>query len=64
VEVKLIDYEEAGHLASNSLPEGDICIRGASVVENYSKDEVETKKTFTKDGGIKTGDIGIKKHVP
>jgi long-subunit acyl-CoA synthetase (AMP-forming) len=64
VEVKLIDYEEAGYFASSSPPEGEICIRGASIVESYWKDEVETRKAFTNDGWLKTGDIGTKRHFP
>lgn len=59
VEVKLIDYEEAGYFASSNPPEGELCIRGASVVENYWKDEAETSRAFTNDGWLKTGDIGI-----
>ncbi|CAG8971638.1 hypothetical protein HYALB_00003106 [Hymenoscyphus albidus] len=58
VEAKLIDYEEAGYHASSSPPEGELCIRGASVVDSYWRNEDETSKAFTEDGWPKTGDIG------
>jgi len=64
VEIKLIDYKDAGYFASSSPPEGEICIRGASVVRSYWKDEIETSKAFTNDGWLKTGDIGMKQHFP
>lgn len=62
VEIKLIDYEEAGYFTSKPQPEGEICIRGASVVGYYWKDEEETRKAFTHDGWLKTGDVGKKQH--
>jgi long-chain acyl-CoA synthetase len=64
VEIKLIDYEEAGYFTSNNPPCGELCIRGASVVQSYWKNEEETKRAFTDDGWLKTGDIGKKEHFP
>ncbi|CAG8955433.1 hypothetical protein HYFRA_00010298 [Hymenoscyphus fraxineus] len=58
VEAKLIDHEEAGYHASSNPPEGELCIRGASVVDSYWRNEDETSKAFTVDGWLKTGDIG------
>ena len=58
VEIKLIDYEEAGYFAASIPPQGEICVRGASVVGSYWNNEDETRKAFTSDGWLKTGDIG------
>jgi hypothetical protein len=39
-------------------------MHGCVEVESYWKDEVETRKAFTNDGWLKTGDIGTKRHFP
>jgi acyl-CoA synthetase (AMP-forming)/AMP-acid ligase II len=36
-EVKLVDVEETGYLATNKLPQGEVCVRGPSVVKGYFK---------------------------
>lgn len=38
---------------------GEICIKGPQVMPGYWKREDETKKVFTADGYLKTGDLGI-----
>ena len=58
IEIKLIDFAEAGYYAANKPPQGEICIRGASVSEGYYQNEKETQEAFTSDGWFKTGDIG------
>lgn len=58
VEVKLVDFADAGYYAANDPPQGEIWIRGGSVTEGYLDLEKETKESFTDDGWFKTGDIG------
>lgn len=58
IEVKLVDFPDAGYLAKNNPPQGEIFIRGASVTSYYWKNEDETKRAFTEDGWFMTGDIG------
>jgi long-chain acyl-CoA synthetase len=38
---------------------GEICIKGPQVMLGYWQREEETKNVFTKDGYLKTGDLGI-----
>jgi long-chain acyl-CoA synthetase len=58
VEVKLVDFADAGYFSTNSPPQGEIWIRGDSVAKGYLNLEKETKESFTDDGYFKTGDIG------
>ena len=56
VEVKLVDYAEAGYLAKNN--QGEVYVRGPTVFKEYYNNEEETKKAITEDGWFKTGDVG------
>lgn len=38
---------------------GEICVKGPQVMLGYYKDEALTKQAFTKNGYLKTGDVGI-----
>ena len=58
IEIKLVDFPEAGYYATNQRPQGEIFIRGGSVSGYYWKNEEETKTAFTEDGWFMTGDIG------
>ena len=58
VEVKLVDFEEAGYHATNDPPQGEILIRGATISKGYFKRDDLTKEAFTEDGWLMTGDIG------
>ncbi|KAJ9635967.1 long-chain fatty acid-CoA ligase [Coniosporium tulheliwenetii] len=58
IEIKLVDFEDAGYFSTNKPPQGEIWIRGGSVTEGYLDLEKETKESFTDDGWFKTGDIG------
>ncbi|KAK2000666.1 AMP-binding enzyme [Colletotrichum falcatum] len=59
VEIKLVDFAEAGYYATNKPnPQGEVWIRGPSVLEEYYENPKETKEAITEDGWFKTGDIG------
>ena len=50
--------DDEGH----SLPQGEtgeICIRGLNVMTGYYQQEEETRKAFTPDGFMRTGDVGL-----
>ena len=58
VEIKLVDFPDAGYLTKNNPPQGEIFIRGGSVTASYFKNEEETKSAFAEGGWFMTGDIG------
>lgn len=58
IEVKLVDFPDAGYLTKNNPPQGEIFIRGGSVTTHYWQNEEETKGAFSEDGWFMTGDIG------
>jgi long-chain acyl-CoA synthetase len=58
VEMKLVDFADAGYFATNNPPQGEIWIRGGAVVDGYLDMPEETKEAFTDDGWFKTGDVG------
>lgn len=58
VEVKLVDFPDAGYYSTNNPPQGEIWIRGPSVTEGYFDNDKETEEAITEDKWFKTGDIG------
>lgn len=58
IEIKLVDFPDAGYHATNNPPQGEIWIRGGGVTDGYLDLEKENKESFTPDGWFKTGDIG------
>ncbi|ESN97366.1 hypothetical protein HELRODRAFT_102106 [Helobdella robusta] len=37
---------------------GEICVRGPQIMKGYYKNDADNEQTFTKDGWLRTGDIG------
>lgn len=58
IEIKLVDFAEAGYYAVNKPPQGEIWIRGDPVFQGYFENEKETQEALSSDGWFKTGDIG------
>ncbi|KAF2489366.1 acetyl-CoA synthetase-like protein [Lophium mytilinum] len=58
IEMKLVDFADAGYFSTNNPPQGEIWIRGGGLSDGYLDLEEETKESYTADGWFKTGDIG------
>lgn len=59
IDVKLVDFPDAGYFATNKPnPQGEVWIRGPSVLEEYYKNEKETAEALAPGGWFKTGDVG------
>lgn len=57
VEVKLVDFPEAGYFTNRIPEQGEVWIRGDSVADGYFMNDEETAAAF-ENGWFKTGDIG------
>ncbi|KAJ9118583.1 hypothetical protein QFC22_003803 [Naganishia vaughanmartiniae] len=57
-EIKLVDVVDAGYRATNTLPQGEIWLRGPSIAKGYYKRPDLDAEAFTADGWFKTGDVG------
>ena len=58
IEIKLVDYAEAGYFTNNTPPQGEVWIRGAPVMDSYFHNDKETAEAMGAGGWFKTGDIG------
>lgn len=60
IEIKLKDVPEANYLSTNNPPQGEVLVRGPSLIQGYFKrDDLNNDDTiFTKDGWFRTGDVG------
>lgn len=59
IEIKLVDFPDAGYFSTNKPhAQGEIWIRGPSVMKRYYQDEQQTKEAIAEGGWFMTGDIG------
>ncbi|GAQ82914.1 Long-Chain Acyl-CoA Synthetase [Klebsormidium nitens] len=58
LELKLEDVPEMGYTAGGDVPQGEIVLRGYSIMDGYYKEATMTAEVLDADGWFHTGDIG------
>jgi long-chain acyl-CoA synthetase len=59
-EIKLVNCPELNYYVDDKpYPRGEVLIRGISIIENYFNQPELDKETWTEDGWLRTGDIGM-----
>ncbi|KAJ3354843.1 long-chain fatty acid-CoA ligase [Entophlyctis luteolus] len=59
IEMKLVDVDDTEYKSTNKpKPQGEVWVRGPSIMRGYFKQEALTKEVMTEDGWLMTGDIG------
>ncbi|KPM42969.1 Long-chain-fatty-acid--CoA ligase 1 [Neonectria ditissima] len=58
LDVKLVSVPDIGYSTDAEVPQGEIWMRGTSIMSGYYDDQEETDEAITTDGWFKTGDIG------
>ncbi|KAK6108010.1 AMP-binding enzyme family protein [Brugia pahangi] len=56
-QVKLVDVKEMGYSAEQNT--GEVCFRGAGIMDGYFNDPELTSQTVDEEGWLHTGDIGM-----
>jgi long-chain acyl-CoA synthetase len=65
-EFKLVDVPEMNYTSEDidektgeKAPRGEVWVRGGGIIPGYYKNEEKNRETFTEDGWLKSGDIGM-----
>lgn len=57
-EIKLVDVPDANYFSKDTIPKGEIWVRGPAVTKGYWRRDDVTKESITDESWLQTGDIG------